>query len=552
VVKTLRRAAERAMGDGAPASAARYLERALVEPPPDGATHQELRLELARAEAAAGSPTAPARIRDALERVDDAGARTRALADLVQGPAAPGDRSSIVVGAFEEGLRHAHDQGADPEATRWLEATLLSEARDDPALRARARDVLGLAGDAGGAQTPGARALLAQRSLESALAGLPAAEVGRQAGAALGRGVLISEDRPGGPHVAAVIRALALADDLQSAELVAAVAVERARHSGSPDAYARVCALRADVSVRRGSLADAVADARAALESPAATPQHTATAAYAMALAEHGDLDAADEVLAAWALDCAPAAATAAVLCVRAHLHLLRGEHEDAYAAAIEAGACAAELLADTPAWLPWRTSAALAVLGADHDEARRLAAEQLAMARRTGARRTIGLALRTAGVAEGGERGLALLREAVAVLERSHATLERAHAQAALGAALRRAHDPTAAREPLRAALSAARRCGAGILEHLVDGELAAAGDRVVRPEPIEASTLTPVERRIVDLATDGLDAEEIADALFLTVKGVEWHLRSASRKLGAPSSEQLLASLKGADPAP
>jgi DNA-binding CsgD family transcriptional regulator len=137
------------------------------------------------------------------------------------------------------------------------------------------------------------------------------------------------------------------------------------------------------------------------------------------------------------------------------------------------------------------------------------------------------------------------LLRESVTVLAGSHAALERAHACADLGTALRAARDPIAARPPLREALGIARRAGALVLEQRILTELAAAGERVHAAGRSEADLLTPAERRVVDLATDGLSASEVADALFITVKAVDWHLRSASRKLGAQSRDQLLASL-------
>ena len=541
VVETLRRAATRAMGDGAPASAARYLDRALAEPPGHD-VHGEVLIELARAEAAAGSPQAPARIRAALEPVTDADERTRVLADLVQVPSTA-DRPAVV-GAFEDGLRLAHDRGADPEAMRWLEATLLAEARDDAALRCRARGLLGISGEPHD-DTQAGRALTAQRALEAALDGRPAGEVRGLAERALGRGALLAEDRPGGPHVAAAIRALALADDLQSAELAAAVAVDRARESGSPDAYARVSALRADVSLRRGSLADAVADARAALEVPAAMRQRTAVAALALALLEHGDTEEAAETLAGADLDGATAAGSAAVLCARARLRRMTGDLDGAAGDARAAGELAIALQADVPAWLPWRSELALALLDADPAEARRVAAEELGLAMAFGAPRATGVALRVSGLAEGGEEGLQLLRESVTVLEGSHAALERAHARADLGSALRAARDPVAARGPLREALAIARRAGAIMLEQRILVELAAAGDRVRVGGRSDADLLTPAERRVVDLATDGLSADEVADALFITVKAVEWHLRSASRKLGARSRDQLLSSL-------
>jgi len=55
------------------------------------------------------------------------------------------------------------------------------------------------------------------------------------------------------------------------------------------------------------------------------------------------------------------------------------------------------------------------------------------------GAPRALGIALRAAGLARGGQEGLALLRESVAALDDSPALLERARSMAELGAALRR-----------------------------------------------------------------------------------------------------------------
>ena len=70
------------------------------------------------------------------------------------------------------------------------------------------------------------------------------------------------------------------------------------------------------------------------------------------------------------------------------------------------------------PAFIAWRSPAALALLQlGEQDEARRLATEELELARAWGAPRALGAALRAAGLVEGGERGLALLEEAVEVL---------------------------------------------------------------------------------------------------------------------------------------
>jgi DNA-binding CsgD family transcriptional regulator len=65
--------------------------------------------------------------------------------------------------------------------------------------------------------------------------------------------------------------------------------------------------------------------------------------------------------------------------------------------------------------------------------------------------------------------------------------------------------------------------------------------GAKVRRPESSGLDSLTPSERRIVALATDGASNPEIAQALFVTVKTVEMHLGNAYRKLGINSRRQL-----------
>src|SRR5205085_1644313 len=80
-----------------------------------------------------------------------------------------------------------------------------------------------------------------------------------------------------------------------------------------------------------------------------------------------------------------------------------------------------------------WRTEAALARLDrGEREAAHELATEEVALARDWGAPRTLGRALRVAGLAERGEEGLALLRESLTVLRRSPARLERAKTRVA------------------------------------------------------------------------------------------------------------------------
>jgi DNA-binding CsgD family transcriptional regulator len=76
---------------------------------------------------------------------------------------------------------------------------------------------------------------------------------------------------------------------------------------------------------------------------------------------------------------------------------------------------------------------------------------------------------------------------------------------------------------------------------------ELRVTGARIRRPESSGIDSLTPSERRIVDLAAGGATNAEIAQALFVTVKTVEMHLANAYRKLDIGSRRQLAPLLEG-----
>jgi DNA-binding CsgD family transcriptional regulator len=191
---------------------------------------------------------------------------------------------------------------------------------------------------------------------------------------------------------------------------------------------------------------------------------------------------------------------------------------------------------------MPWRSEAARALLATgDATEARRLASQELAHARRWGAPRPIGRALRVLGLTEGGEAGLRSLRDSVLALESSPALLERAHSLVEVGSALRRARKRIEARDRLRAGLDLAQRCGASALATRAHEELIAAGAKPRTAAISGAASLTPSERRIAAMASEGLTNREIAQALFVTPRTVEMHLSNAFRKLRIASRTQL-----------
>jgi DNA-binding CsgD family transcriptional regulator len=200
----------------------------------------------------------------------------------------------------------------------------------------------------------------------------------------------------------------------------------------------------------------------------------------------------------------------------------------------------------DNPAcFAAWRSATALALASTGRTaEAEELAREELVLARRFGAPRAISTALRAlahVGVHADLERPLAALEEAVELSAASEARLEHCRAQLELGTMLRRVGRRSDAGRALGDALEIARACGARQLEERALEELEVAGTRVQRAALRGADALSPSERRVVALAIEGLSNRQIAEALFVTRKAVEWHLGNAYRKLDVRSRREL-----------
>jgi tetratricopeptide (TPR) repeat protein len=205
---------------------------------------------------------------------------------------------------------------------------------------------------------------------------------------------------------------------------------------------------------RRGELADAEARARWALERATGINAIQAVSQLIEALVDRDALGEAEQHLQRLADPLASHSILATnYLLARGRLRAAQGRTEEALRDFLECGARNERLGA--PAIENWRSQAALAhaALGRP-DEARRLAAEEVALARELGAPGGLGIALRNQGLVEGGDRGLALLGEAVSVLERSQAAVELARTLTELGGALRRAGRRIEARTQLERGL--------------------------------------------------------------------------------------------------
>ncbi len=141
-------------------------------------------------------------------------------------------------------------------------------------------------------------------------------------------------------------------------------------------------------------------------------------------------------------------------------------------------------------------------------------------------------------------EEAVAALQEALAALDRVEMPFERARTLLALGRALRRRKQWSAAREALREAMALFAGTGAPLWAKAARTEVARAGERSG-----EAGELTATERRIAELAASGLSNQEVAERAFLTVKGVEANLTRAYRKLGIRSRGGLPGALRRDD---
>lgn len=117
----------------------------------------------------------------------------------------------------------------------------------------------------------------------------------------------------------------------------------------------------------------------------------------------------------------------------------------------------------------------------------------------------------------------------------------ETARTRLAYGARLRRARRRVEARPQLRAALATFDQLRAANWAGIAAAELAATGETTRPREPTSVQSLTPQELQVSLLLADGRTTREVAAALFLSPKTVEYHLRKVYTKLGISSRAEL-----------
>ena len=132
------------------------------------------------------------------------------------------------------------------------------------------------------------------------------------------------------------------------------------------------------------------------------------------------------------------------------------------------------------------------------------------------------------------------LFGRAIELLSDSPLVLELARTRLAYGERLRRQGRRRDARMQLRAAYDVFMSVGATPWHERVAAELRATGEQVAEADsrPLD---LTPQELHIAQLVADGKTNKEIAAALFLSAKTIEYHLANTYRKLDIHSRAEL-----------
>jgi DNA-binding CsgD family transcriptional regulator len=134
-----------------------------------------------------------------------------------------------------------------------------------------------------------------------------------------------------------------------------------------------------------------------------------------------------------------------------------------------------------------------------------------------------------------------ASLDRALELHEQLQEPFERGRTLLVRGTLQRRNRKKRPARESLSQALAVFDELGARLWSERARAELRRIGGRA----PTTPGVLTPTEERVAALVAAGRTYREVADALFISPKTVQWNLSKIYRKLGIRSGGELAARL-------
>jgi DNA-binding CsgD family transcriptional regulator len=544
-VEILRSAATGAAHRGAPRAAAERLRRALAESPAEQ-ERAEILSELGRYEVAAMQfAQAEEHLQECLASNATLGTRADAASTLGRCAIVSGGTSAEAAVAALGSLAHEL-RSVDLERSLELGSDLLMVATAVPRMRDELAPSLERFSDRARGH-PGYEAVARiHYAGEQLFRGERAATAIEEVQAALAAGI------PPAAQTSAAFLALLTLRQGERYDLALRwldLALERARREGHATRLGIIHGQRAAIALAQGALHDARVEAETGLVL-VEEPHFVVLQLLAITISVHverGELAEASAVAARGESSRGREVQTylGEFLIARARLQIAKGLVRDGVNELLWLGERLGELGLVWPG--DWRAHAAVALASLDEREsARRLAGEQLEIARRVGVPGALGMSLRAAALAAGeGRERMGLLEEAVSVLEPSGARLELAHTLADLGSELTRAGRRREARDAARRALKLARDCGALPLADRALAELHAGPGRRARIELTGRDALTAAEWRVCHQAVGGRANREIAEALFVTEKTVERHLSSAYQKLGIRSRFQLASAI-------
>ncbi|MGP2436322.1 LuxR C-terminal-related transcriptional regulator [Streptomyces sp. JW3] len=568
-----RRAAHRALADVLAADGQRLpalLHRSWSAAAPAPALGDRL-----AAEASAGTAPAPHRLR--------ATAYARAAELTADGPV----RAERYTAAAEQELLAGRPDRARP---------LLAAARDCPApplVRGRAELVSGLTELRDGPVEDAHQSLLLAASLlvgpapeQAAAAALAAADAAWAAGdltaclATLGTGqaprgtvgdhrlgmrALLEGrfDRAAGPlgqvvHRAgtddrpeALLRSAAAAlllGEVDAARRAGARALAAARHRGSAALVPQALEYLAYAELRAGRHAQARAHAEEGLRTALRTGQRNTAALHHAVLAMAASIEEAPEVVARHV--------TAAQTTARRHGLAQAATLAEWAAARVDLGRGRPLDAADRLGLLVlpgprrghfavWRLAVPCfveaAVPAGRHEEARTVLADFADWAAFGADRQSAGQLARCRALLAGEQDADELFRRALVRHDETGGDFERARTALLYGKWLRRRRRPREARDRLGGALAGFERCGAGVWAEQTRGELRAIGGASRAEGAGSLTRLTPQQLRIARYVAEGATNREVAMALTVSTRTVDYHLRKVFAALGVRSRVEL-----------